>query len=309
MFLVRLFTFPGLIISLDAIIKKDGVFLYGKACSFGKNSILNIPKNGKFELGDGCYIGRYVEIGIKKQIKIWNNTSIQDRSILLGDINIGSYCLFAPNVYISSGRHYFDMNPSWLIKDQDQYVALDTELAKQHSKVVIIEDDCWIGINVVIMPGITIGKGSVIGANSVVTKNVPPYSVFAGTPAKLIKKRLEFIPPKSITYDNIEDLPYFYSGFEVSRNSLERYTEYEGIITCDNFTLCLDWSIWTSIHLLIRTLNPSVCTIIFGNQSREILNQFEEIVFHYENPEKIYKFFLETNIKNTQLVVKKAWVS
>ena len=53
---------------------------------------------------------------------------------------------------------------------------------------IIMEDDCWIGACAVIMPNITIGKGSIVGAGAVVTKNVPPYSVVVGVPAKVIRK-------------------------------------------------------------------------------------------------------------------------
>ena len=57
-------------------------------------------------------------------------------------------------------------------------------------KQVIIEDDVWIGRNVIILPGVIIGKGSIIGANSLVNKNVKPYSIMGGVPVKFIKSRL-----------------------------------------------------------------------------------------------------------------------
>lgn len=66
-----------------------------------------------------------------------------------------------------------------------------SKLAKIISPIegkIIIEDDCWIGANTVIMPNITIGKMSVVGAGSVVTKNVPPFTVVAGVPAKYMKE-------------------------------------------------------------------------------------------------------------------------
>ena len=56
-------------------------------------------------------------------------------------------------------------------------------------KEVIIEDDCWIAANSIILAGVTIGQGSVVAAGSVVTENVPAYSVVAGVPAKFIKSR------------------------------------------------------------------------------------------------------------------------
>jgi len=57
-------------------------------------------------------------------------------------------------------------------------------------KNVVIEDDCWIAANSIILAGVTIGKGSVVAAGSVVTTDVPPYSVVGGVPACIIKKRL-----------------------------------------------------------------------------------------------------------------------
>jgi acetyltransferase-like isoleucine patch superfamily enzyme len=54
---------------------------------------------------------------------------------------------------------------------------------------ITIEDDCWIAANSVILAGVTIGKGSVVAAGSIVTKDIPPYSVVAGVPARVIKSR------------------------------------------------------------------------------------------------------------------------
>lgn len=54
--------------------------------------------------------------------------------------------------------------------------------------IVRIEDDCWIGGSVTILPGVTIGRGTTVGANAVVTKSIPPYSVALGAPARVVKK-------------------------------------------------------------------------------------------------------------------------
>jgi galactoside O-acetyltransferase len=59
---------------------------------------------------------------------------------------------------------------------------------QQIKSYIILEDDCWLGAGVIIMPGITIGEGSIVGSGAVVTRNVPPNTVVAGVPAKIIKQ-------------------------------------------------------------------------------------------------------------------------
>jgi acetyltransferase-like isoleucine patch superfamily enzyme len=83
--------------------------------------------------------------------------------------------LLGPNVSIYSSTHKF-MNPKIPIKDQGYECAS-----------VLVKSGAWLGINVVVMPGVTIGKNSVIGANSVVTKDIPDYTVAVGAPARVIK--------------------------------------------------------------------------------------------------------------------------
>lgn len=81
------------------------------------------------------------------------------------------------------------------------------ELAALDSPVWV-QDDCWLGANTVICPGVTIGKGSIVGANAVVTKDVPPYSVVAGVPARVVGTRLDWCPPLCIDPSREEDHPY-----------------------------------------------------------------------------------------------------
>ena len=86
--------------------------------------------------------------------------------------------MLAPRVSIYAENHVFD-NPNITIKAQGVTKS-----------AVVIEDDCWIAANVVILAGVTIGKGSVIAAGSVVNEDVPAFSVVAGVPARVIKSRL-----------------------------------------------------------------------------------------------------------------------
>ena len=91
-------------------------------------------------------------------------------------IVIHDYVLFGPNVTIYTGDHPID------IVGKHIYEIKDSEKEGKWDKDVIIESGCWIGTRAIILKGVTIGKGSIIGAGAVVTKNVPPYSVYVGVP-------------------------------------------------------------------------------------------------------------------------------
>ena len=94
-----------------------------------------------------------------------------------GGLSIGDNCAIASHVVITTYRHLFS-DKTMPIRDQE------VELGP-----VAIEDDVWIGTHAIIMPGVRIGGGSVIAARAVVTKNVPPRSIAAGVPARIIKER------------------------------------------------------------------------------------------------------------------------
>lgn len=87
--------------------------------------------------------------------------------------------LFGPNVSLFSATH------DTSVESRRNFV--------EYALPITIGDDCWIGGNTTVMPGVTIGKGCTIGAGSVVTKDIPEFSVAVGVPAKVIKK-LEVVP-------------------------------------------------------------------------------------------------------------------
>jgi len=133
------------------ILKKKGVFI-------GRLSVINTKliegKMKNLSLGDECFIGKNVYLALHAEIKIGNKVVINDDSKLL------------------TGSH--DINsPVW----------------ESVSAPIIINDYAWVASNVIILPGVSIGKGAVIGAGAVVTKNVPDYHVVAGNPATFIKLR------------------------------------------------------------------------------------------------------------------------
>lgn len=91
-----------------------------------------------------------------------------------GIVNIGKRVLLGPGVSIYTATHETDV--------QSRRDALE------YAKGVTIKDDCWIGGNTTIMPGVTIGRGCTIGAGSVVTRDIPDFSVAIGSPARVVKK-------------------------------------------------------------------------------------------------------------------------
>jgi acetyltransferase-like isoleucine patch superfamily enzyme len=105
------------------------------------------------------------------------NDHVELNSSLGGAIRIGDDCLFGPGVKVFTSNHCFEDR--------------STPIRKQGHSVedVIIEDNCWIGANSIILAGVTIGAGTVIGAGAVVTANVPAGVVACGIPARVIRQR------------------------------------------------------------------------------------------------------------------------
>ena len=114
---------------------------------------------GSIEIGEGTYIGPYTCLAGP------------------GKIAIGHSCSIASHSGIYANNHNF-ADPTRKIIDQG--VTCEG---------ITIEDDCWLGSGVRVLDGVTIGRGSVVGAGAVVTKNIPPYSVAVGVPAKVISRR------------------------------------------------------------------------------------------------------------------------
>lgn len=137
----------------------------GDRVTIGKNAIIR-PSNAY-----GGAVGEGLRIG--------NNSSIGPFSYIgcSGFIEIGNNVIMGPRVGIFAENHHFD-NLKIPIREQ----GVERSFVK-------INDDCWIASNVVILAGVTIGEGCIIASGSVVTKDVPAFSVVAGVPAKVLKSR------------------------------------------------------------------------------------------------------------------------
>lgn len=123
---------------------------------------VNIEKGANFP--SSAELGDYSGIGIRAQIN--------------GKVTIGSNVMMGPDVCIYVRNHAFDQTD--IPMNQQGFSP---------EKPVFIEDDVWIGAKVIILPGVHIGTGAVIGAGSVVTKDVPDYAVVGGNPARILKMR------------------------------------------------------------------------------------------------------------------------
>ena len=110
------------------------------------------------------------------KVLIGNNSIIGLSNVIIGPVTVGNNVLFAQHVVLSGLNHnYQDVSKAPV----EQGIT---------TREIIIEDNVWIGANTTITAGVSIGKHSVIGAGSVITKNVPPYSVVAGNPGKILKQ-------------------------------------------------------------------------------------------------------------------------
>lgn len=158
----------------------------GDACSLSSSVEVGAEKGGKIVLGSHVSLGPRCIISTSGGIvEIGSRTSFFSDCLISGVVSVGKNCLFAKNVTILSSTH--QIHGPGTIRDND--AAAQTDPDHELYSPVVIGDDCWLGSNSVIMPGVKLDTGTVVGANAVVTKDFPAYSILAGIPAKLIGSR------------------------------------------------------------------------------------------------------------------------
>jgi acetyltransferase-like isoleucine patch superfamily enzyme len=160
--------------------------LWNKQLHVGRNVEIDprafIARGGRVTVGDGSVIrAGAMLLPSSGFISIGNKTSINHSTVINGQggVTIGNCVMVAAFVAMFAANHNFD-DPALPILEQGTTTKGG----------IRIEDDVWIGTHAVILDGVVIGRGSVIGAGAVVTKNVPPYSVMMGVPAKRVRSRL-----------------------------------------------------------------------------------------------------------------------
>ena len=149
----------------------------------GKHSVIqrsvrmDTPPYRRFSLGDYSVVESYSCINnAVGDVMIGDHTRVGLHNTIIGPVIIGSHVNLAQGITVTALNHNFE-NPDKRIDEQGV-----------STKPVTIGNDIWIGANAVILPGVTIGEHSVVAAGAVVTKDVPPHSLVAGVPAKIIKQ-------------------------------------------------------------------------------------------------------------------------
>lgn len=149
-----------------------------------KETMLAISKSKFKDFSDtaefraGAYAIACSKISIGKNVIIRPNSMLfaDPRKGVDGSILIEDDVMLGSGVHIYTGNHRFDL-PNVNLIDQGH----------SSPKTVILKEGCWLGANVIILPGVTIGKNSIVGAGSVVTKTIPDRVLVAGNPAKILK--------------------------------------------------------------------------------------------------------------------------
>jgi len=154
--------FPNIIWPLIKIALPFQLKQCGKKCRFGFGSIIH---GGKYVIiGENFFAGEYCYLSTNKYV----------------DVVIGSHIMFGPYVKVLGGNH----DSKYL----DNHISYAPEVKSGN---IIIEDGVWIGANSTILSSATISEGCIVGANSLINKTLPPYSICAGSPAKFIRSRFD----------------------------------------------------------------------------------------------------------------------
>lgn len=152
----------------------------GNNITLGGKTYIRLRKNGRITLEDSVNTGSDVWLvsANDAELRVGKNTVLGSYSIFNGGhgLNIGANCIFAAFVYINTSDHNFEKGR--LIREQGFYGA-----------PVKIGEDVWLGGHSFVNKGVRIGQGAVVGAGSIVVKDIPPYKVAVGNPAKVLKDR------------------------------------------------------------------------------------------------------------------------
>lgn len=153
--------------------------------AFYKIFVMPCKKSMFKTCGKNVIIGKNSSITYKN-ISVGNNVSIGKNAEFIctrAEIKIGDHVMFGPHVFMITGGHRTDIQGRFMDE------ITNDEKRPEDDKNIVLEGDNWIGANAIILKGVTIGKGAVVAAGAVVTRDVPEYCIVGGVPAKVIKMR------------------------------------------------------------------------------------------------------------------------
>jgi acetyltransferase-like isoleucine patch superfamily enzyme len=174
----------------------------GRGCRIEPGVSLQYP--GRIRIGDGTGIGRNATLrantGQSPGIELGKGVSINDAVVInanrgrvtLGDHSwLGPFCLVYGNGGVTIGRNVLVAGHSSINTVSHSAERCDIPVNDQPvvTDPVVIEDDVWVGLNAVILQGVTIGRGTIVGAGAVVTGSIPPWSIAVGVPARVTGRR------------------------------------------------------------------------------------------------------------------------
>ncbi|PKH67682.1 hypothetical protein CXF59_07185 [Flavobacterium sp. ALD4] len=157
---------------LNTVDKKDGVTLSGFS-----RGLQNVTFGGKNAVPDRCNFSGIIKIGYA--------TTLGYNNLLGGDITIGKYCQLGADVALHATNHPISFMSTYI---NSNLFNGELKQLKENNKIVI-GNDVWIGHGVIIVGNVTVGNGAILAAGAVVSKDVLPYSIVAGVPARVIRKR------------------------------------------------------------------------------------------------------------------------
>ena len=153
----------------------------GKA--YYKLIVMPLKKTMFAKCGKKTTIGPHSHFIPYKNIYLGSNVSITSHAMFLSTrakIIIGDHVMFGPHVFMITGNHRIDIVGRFMVD------ITEREKLPENDEDIVVQSDVWVGAGAIILKGVTIGEGSVVAAGSVVTKDVEPYSIVGGIPAKRI---------------------------------------------------------------------------------------------------------------------------
>ena len=148
------------------------------------------------EAGPDITIEKGAWFGSGRGVRLGARSGIGLDCLVMGRVTIGDDVMMGPRCLITSSGH--------VSTDLDRPM---TQQGMLPDDPVVIEDDVWLGAHVVVLPGVTIGRGSIVAAGAVVSTDVPPYSVVAGVPARVVRTRTAQPPPQGPSRHSSSSVP------------------------------------------------------------------------------------------------------